>query len=53
MDSCCAHLTVAGNALASLPYFQTGRPFVGWIASGWHMDRKDRVRQFSDRSQSG
>ena len=36
MDSCCAHLTVAGNALASLPYFQTGRPFLGWISSGWH-----------------
>src|SRR5262245_31952369 len=36
MDSCCAHLAVAGNALASLPYFQTGRPFLGWISSGWH-----------------
>lgn len=47
MDSCEAHLTVAGNALASLPYLQTGRPFLSWIASGWHMDRKDRVEQFS------
>jgi glycosyltransferase involved in cell wall biosynthesis len=47
MDSCCAYLTVAGNALASLPYYQTGRPFVAWIASGWHEDRQDRVKQFS------
>jgi glycosyltransferase involved in cell wall biosynthesis len=47
MDSCSAHLAVAGNALASLPYFQTERPFVAWIASGWHMDRKDRVGHFS------
>jgi glycosyltransferase involved in cell wall biosynthesis len=47
MDSCCAHLTVSGNALASLPYAQTGRPFLAWIASGWHMDRKDRVQRFS------
>src|SRR5262245_31219407 len=47
MDSCCAYLTVAGNALPILPYFRTGRPFVAWISSGWHMDRKDRVQQFS------
>jgi glycosyltransferase involved in cell wall biosynthesis len=47
MDSCCAFLAVAGNALAGLPYLQTGRPCVSWIASGWHMDRKDRVEQFS------
>jgi glycosyltransferase involved in cell wall biosynthesis len=46
MDSCCVHLAVAGNALASLPYLQTGRPFISWIASGWHSDRKDRVKQF-------
>lgn len=43
MDSCSFHLAVAGNALACLPYPQTGRPFLSWIASGWHMDRKDRV----------
>jgi len=47
MDSCCAYLTVAGNALPSLPYVQTGRSYLGWIASGWHSDRKDRVDQFS------
>jgi glycosyltransferase involved in cell wall biosynthesis len=46
MDSCSAYLAVAGNALASIPYFQTGRPFVGWISSGWHSDRRDRVKEF-------
>lgn len=47
IESCCARLTVAGNALACLPYFQTDRPFLSWISSGWHMDRKDRVKTFS------
>jgi len=47
MDSCGSYIAVAGNALASLPYYQSGRPFLGWISSGWHEDRKDRVRQFS------
>jgi glycosyltransferase involved in cell wall biosynthesis len=46
MDGCSAYLAVAGNALASFPYFQTGRPFIGWISSGWHEDRKDRVKLF-------
>ena len=44
IDSCCAFLTVAGNALPSLPYVQTARPFIAWLSSGWHADRKDRVR---------
>jgi len=47
MDSCSAFLTVSGNTLASLPYVQTGRPFVSWIASGWHLDRKHRAQRFS------
>src|SRR5262245_59435919 len=47
MESCSAFIAVAGNALATLPYFQTRRPFIGWISSGWHADRKDRVQQFS------
>jgi glycosyltransferase involved in cell wall biosynthesis len=46
MATCSAYLTVAGNVLASVPYFQTGRSFLGWISSGWHMDRKERVREF-------
>jgi glycosyltransferase involved in cell wall biosynthesis len=43
MDSCEAHVTVAGNVLAAMPYQQTGRPFLAWVATGWEEDRKDRV----------
>jgi glycosyltransferase involved in cell wall biosynthesis len=46
MDGCSAHIAVAGNALAALPYYQTGRPFLAWLASGWQDDRKDRVKSF-------
>jgi glycosyltransferase involved in cell wall biosynthesis len=46
IDSCDAHLTVSGNALAAMPYYQTRRPFVAWLATGWKDDRKDRVRSF-------
>jgi glycosyltransferase involved in cell wall biosynthesis len=46
MDGCDAHLTVAGNALAAMPYYQTGRPFLAWLAAGWQDDRKDRVKFF-------
>jgi glycosyltransferase involved in cell wall biosynthesis len=46
IDSCDAHLVVAGNALAAMPYYQTGRPFMAWLAAGWNDDRKDRVKQF-------
>jgi glycosyltransferase involved in cell wall biosynthesis len=34
---------VAGNVLAAMPYQQTGRPFLAWVATGWEEDRKDRV----------
>lgn len=47
MDGCDAHLTVAGNALAATPYYQTGRPFLAWLAAGWMDDRKDRVKHLS------
>jgi glycosyltransferase involved in cell wall biosynthesis len=46
MDGCQAHLAVAGNALPALPYYQTGRPFIAWLATGWQDDRKDRVKHF-------
>jgi glycosyltransferase involved in cell wall biosynthesis len=46
MDRCNAHIAVAGNALAAMPYYQTRRPFVAWLASGWQDDRKDRVKSF-------
>src|SRR5262245_19598352 len=47
MDSCSVYLAAAGNSLASLPFSQTARPYLAWVASGWHADRKDRARQFS------
>src|SRR5262245_61205165 len=47
MDSCSAHLAVAGNAMAAMPYYQAGRPFLAWLATGWQDDRKDRVKYFS------
>jgi glycosyltransferase involved in cell wall biosynthesis len=49
MDGCDAHLTVAGNALAAMPYYQTNRPFLAWLATGWQDDRKDRVKYFSQQ----
>ena len=42
-----ACVVVSGNALGALPFYQTGRNFVAWIASGWNADRQDRVREFS------
>lgn len=44
MDGCNAYLTVSGNALAATPYYQTRRPFLAWLAAGWHDDRKDRMK---------
>ncbi len=46
MDTCSRFVTVCGNALAALPFAQTGRPFTAWVATGWEEDRRDRVRQF-------
>ena len=47
MASCEAHVSVAGNVLAATAFWQTGRPFVAWVATDWAGDRKDRVRGFS------
>jgi glycosyltransferase involved in cell wall biosynthesis len=47
IDGAQAWIVVSGNALSALPYYQTGRKFVAWLASGWNADRIDRVRQFS------
>jgi glycosyltransferase involved in cell wall biosynthesis len=51
MDGCDAYLTVAGNALAATPYYQTGRPFLAWLAAGWMDDRKDRVKHLPQARQ--
>ena len=42
-----ACVVVSGNALGALPFYQTGRNFVAWLASGWNADREHRVREFS------
>ena len=51
--SCSAYLSVSGNVLAATPYYQTAKPFLSWVATGWHADRKNRryppVRKLIDR----
>jgi glycosyltransferase involved in cell wall biosynthesis len=47
IDSSQAWVVVSGNALSALPYYQTGRNFLAWLASGWNADRVDRVRRFA------
>lgn len=46
IDACQAHVAVSGNVLAALPLAMRGVPHLAWIASDWHGDRVDRVRQF-------
>lgn len=40
------HLAVSGSCFAARVYADTGTPFLGWIATDWEGDRKDRVRAF-------
>ena len=47
IDSTEASIVVSGNALGALPFYQTDRRFLAWVASGWHADRQHRVREFS------
>jgi asparagine synthase (glutamine-hydrolysing) len=46
MDSCDAFVAVSGNVLAATPFWQTGRPYLAWVATDWQGDRKDRVKHF-------
>jgi asparagine synthase (glutamine-hydrolysing) len=46
IESCSAQLSVSGNVLAATPYYQTGKPFLSWVAAGWHDDRKNRVANY-------
>ncbi|MCC7069346.1 MAG: glycosyltransferase family 4 protein [Burkholderiales bacterium] len=46
MDGCEAHVVVAGNVLPALPFWQSGRPFLAWVASDWSGDRRHRVATF-------
>ena len=41
------HLVVSGTCLAGLAFARSGTPFLAWVASDWHGDRKDRVAGFS------
>jgi len=47
IDRAQAGIVVSGNALGALPFYQTGRNFLAWLASGWNADRQHRVREFS------
>jgi len=47
IESVQAYVVVSGNALGALPFYQTGRNFVAWLASGWNADRQHRVQEFS------
>ncbi|MCB1009306.1 MAG: glycosyltransferase family 4 protein [Acidobacteria bacterium] len=40
------HLVVSGTAMAARAFADTRTPFLAWLASDWHGDRKDRVRDF-------
>jgi glycosyltransferase involved in cell wall biosynthesis len=46
MDSCDANLAVSGNALAATAFWQSGRPYLAWVATDWQGDREDRVKHF-------
>ena len=46
IDSCDLHLVVSGNCLAATALVESATPFLGWIATSWEDDRRDRVQQF-------
>jgi asparagine synthase (glutamine-hydrolysing) len=46
MASCDAYVAASGNVLVATPFWQTGRPYLAWVATDWDGDRKDRVKQF-------
>lgn len=46
IESCQYHLVVSGNCLAATALVDSGRKFLGWIATAWEDDRQDRVRRF-------
>jgi len=40
------HVVVSGSCLAGLAFQRTASPFLAWVATDWHGDRRDRVREF-------
>ena len=47
LDSASLYLSVSGNCLPAMPFMQTGRPYLSWVASGWWQDREHRAIDFS------
>ncbi len=45
-ESCQHYVAVSGNCLAATGYALTDRPFLAWVATPWHDDRRDRIRLF-------
>ena len=52
IESCSAYISVSGNVLAATPYYQSGKPFLSWVAAGWHDDRKEPGEEVSRSSQA-
>lgn len=46
IESCEAWLVVSGNVLAADAIHRLGRPWLGWVATDWAGDRRDRVARF-------
>ncbi len=47
INSCDFHIMVSGSAVPLLPFYQSGIPYLGWVATGWEEDVEIRVKGFS------
>jgi glycosyltransferase involved in cell wall biosynthesis len=47
IESCSAYVSVSGNVLAATAFYQTDKPFLSWVATGWYDDRKNRVAEYA------
>ena len=47
IDSASLYLSVSGNCLPAMPFMQSDRPYLSWVASGWWQDREHRAADFS------
>ena len=46
IGACDCHIAVSGSAMALLPFLQKNIPYLGWVATGWAEDRRERVVDF-------
>jgi asparagine synthase (glutamine-hydrolysing) len=46
IESCAAYVVVSGNVLPATPFAACDKPYLGWIATDWDGDRRDRVKHF-------